>query len=74
MTNKIGIDIQCLSSALTGVGYYTLGLLRGLAALEYPERIVPFYFSRTGDVDLPPEVYRTPPRFRNGFPPAPKVA
>lgn len=63
MSKRIGIDIQCLTRPLTGVGYYTLGLLKGLAALEPPERIVPFYFSRTGDIDLPAEVYaRLPPR------------
>ena len=77
------MDIQCLTRPLTGVGYYTLGLLRALAALEIEEKIVPFYFSRTGDVDLPPEIYgrltprqkRLPPRLlslawkRLGFPP-----
>lgn len=55
---KVGIDIQCLTGPLTGVGYYTLGLLGGLSSLSPSDRICPFYFSRRGDVDLPPLVYK----------------
>lgn len=36
---KIGIDIQCLTRPLTGVGYYTLGILKGLAALPISDLI-----------------------------------
>ncbi|MDP8236448.1 MAG: glycosyltransferase family 1 protein [Candidatus Erginobacter occultus] len=55
---KIGIDIQCLTRPLTGVGYYTLGLLEGLAGLEEAGGITPFYFSFHGQVDLPSLVYK----------------
>ena len=55
---KVGIDIQCLTRPLTGVGYYVLGLLKGLASLPRADTIVPFYFSRGGSVDLPSSVYR----------------
>ncbi len=55
---KVGIDIQSLAGPLTGVGYYTLGLLEGLAAISPSDRLSPFYFSRRGEVDLPPSVYR----------------
>lgn len=55
---KIGIDIQALAGRLTGVGYYTLGLLKGLAALSPSDQIYPFYFSYRGDVELPSLVYK----------------
>ena len=55
---KVAIDIQCLTRPLTGVGYYVLGLLKGLASLPLEDRICPFYFSRGGGVDLPAAVYR----------------
>jgi len=55
---KVGIDIQCLTRPLTGVGYYVLGLLKGFASLPLTDRITPFYFSRGGGVDLPSAVYR----------------
>ncbi len=58
---KVGIDIQCLTRPLTGVGYYTLGLLDGLTSLDNPGRICPFYFSARGHVDLPVRVYRKMP-------------
>ncbi len=55
---KIGIDIQALAGRLTGVGYYTLGLLKGLAALSPSDQIYPFYFSYHGNVELPSLVYK----------------
>ena len=55
---KIGIDIQCLTRPLTGVGYYTLGILRGLASLPVSDLIFPFYFSSRGHVELPARVYK----------------
>lgn len=55
---KIGIDIQCLTRPLTGVGYYTLGLLEGLANLAEADEVTPFYFSFRNQVDLPPVVYK----------------
>ena len=55
---KIGIDIQCLTRPLTGVGYYTLGILRGLASLPVSDLIFPFYFSSRGNVELPARVYK----------------
>lgn len=55
---KIGIDIQCLTRPLTGVGYYTRGLLEGLAGLADAGRITPFYFSFHGQVELPALVYK----------------
>jgi glycosyltransferase involved in cell wall biosynthesis len=55
---KIGIDIQCLTRPLTGVGNYTRGLLEGLAGLVGADRIVPFYFSFHRQVELPPIVYK----------------
>lgn len=62
---RIGIDIQCLTGRRAGVAYYTLGLLKGLASLSPRERIIPFYFSRRGEVDLPARVYKEiPPRGR----------
>jgi glycosyltransferase involved in cell wall biosynthesis len=55
---KIGIDIQCLTRPLTGVGYYTLGILKGLASLPISDQIFPFYFSSRGHVELPAKVYK----------------
>lgn len=55
---KIGIDIQCLTRPLTGVGYYTLGLLKGMASLPVSDEIFPFYFSSRGHVELPAKVYK----------------
>lgn len=55
---KIGIDIQCLTRPLTGVGYYTLGILKGLAALPISDLIFPFFFSSRGHVELPARVYK----------------
>lgn len=55
---RVGIDIQCLTGPRTGVAYYTLGLLKGLASLSGEDRICPFYFSRRGEVDLPARVYK----------------
>jgi glycosyltransferase involved in cell wall biosynthesis len=55
---KVGIDIQCLTRPLTGVGNYTRGLLEGLAGLAGVDRIVPFYFSFHRQVELPSLVYK----------------
>ncbi len=55
---KIGIDIQCLSRPLTGVGYYTRGLLEGLSRRAGAGEITPFYFNFRGPVELPALVYR----------------
>jgi len=55
---KIGLDIQALAGRLTGVGYYTLGLLKGLAEVSPSEKIYPFYFSSRGGVELPSLVYK----------------
>lgn len=55
---KIGIDIQCLTRPLTGIGYYTRGLLEGLAGLAEADRITPFYFSFHRQVELPSLVYK----------------
>ncbi len=55
---KIGIDIQCLSRPLTGVGYYTRGLLDALAGRAGAGGITPFYFSFRDSVELPALVYR----------------
>lgn len=55
---KIGIDIQPLTRPLTGVGYYILGLLQGLASLSTSDRVYPFYFSSHGHINLPARVYK----------------
>ncbi len=54
----IGIDIQCLTRPLTGVGYYTRGLLEGLSGLDEADQITPFYFSFQRQVELPSPVYK----------------
>ncbi len=55
---RIGIDIQCLTRSRTGVAYYTVGLLKGLASIPLDDEICPFYFSRRSNIDLPAPVYK----------------
>ncbi|HOO77164.1 MAG TPA: glycosyltransferase family 1 protein [bacterium] len=54
---KIAVDVQSLVGVLSGVGYYTRGLMEGLARLAPPEKIVPYCFRGSVPPDLPAPVY-----------------